>query len=164
MRITCRSTASRRFTVTAISDPGAQSKEPKDWEAKNKEVSQCPGVFLAAYVWGTNGRRFASLSDSERNNVVIPCVRMLHDKNEQYLEEIVHWCWDSQASPGGGAFAFFAPGDQTRYQAALCEPVLNDSGRPRILFAGEHLAVIHGWIQGAMQTALAAVRHFLGSN
>jgi monoamine oxidase len=125
-----------------------------DWKARDAGLSHTPGVFLAAYVWGTNARRFASLNDKERDGLMIQSVGHLHNSNERLLEGTKHWCWDAQG--GGGAFACFAPGEQRRYQSALCEPILGQHDKPMILFAGEHIGVIQGWIQSAMQTALLA--------
>jgi monoamine oxidase len=130
--------------------------ELPDVEPTSAERSNSPGVFLAAYVWGTNARRFASLDDSDRDELIRASVAQLHDHNEQYLEDIVHIAWDARSSPGGGAFAFFAPGEQSRYQASLCEPLTVDE-HPRVFFAGEHIGIVHGWLQSSAQTALAAV-------
>jgi monoamine oxidase len=130
-----------------------ESQEPSEWESVRDEVSKSPGVFLAAYMWESNARRFAALSEAERSEIAISNVAALHPDNEKLLEDIVHHSWDV----GGGAFASFAPGEQSRYQAALCEPLFDGDGQPKVFFAGEHLAIMHGWIQGAIQSALAAV-------
>jgi monoamine oxidase len=125
-----------------------------DWEPISPASSEEPGVFLAAYLWGTNAQRFASLSDPERDELIGRSVSQLHPDNDHYLEEIVHFSWDEQSVPGGGAFAFFAPGEQRRYQAQLCAPFPADE--PRVFFAGEHVGIVHGWIQSAIQSALAS--------
>lgn len=121
---------------------------------RSRAVSHEPGVFLAAYMWGTNARRFASLTDSERDDLICRCVAELHPRNEAYLEDIIHISWDEASNPGGGAFAFYSPAEQRRYQRALCAPVPSDE--PRVFFAGEHVGVLQGWIQSAIQSALAA--------
>lgn len=138
------------FSATSLKD---EPQEPTEWESVNEEVSKSPGVFLAAYMWESNARRFAALGDSERSEIAISNVAALHPDNEKLLEDIVHHSWDL----GGGAFASFAPGEQSRYQAALCQPLFDGDGQPKVFFAGEHLAIMHGWIQGAIQSALAAV-------
>ncbi|KXK05257.1 MAG: Flavin containing amine oxidoreductase [Acidobacteria bacterium OLB17] len=73
--------------------------------------------------------------------------------------EFKHFSWDQQESPGGGAFAYFAPGDHLRYMEAMREPFPRED--PLVFFAGEHLSVAHAWIQGAIDTALRAVRDIL---
>ncbi len=127
-----------------------------DSEVEAQERSHAPAVFLGAYMWGTNGQRFASLTDSERDDLICRSVAELHPHNDEYLEDVVHIAWDAQTSPGGGAFAFFAPAEQARYQEALCAP-LPAADRPRVFFAGEHVGVLHGWIQSSIQSTLAAV-------
>jgi monoamine oxidase len=133
------------------------------WKAIDKDRSSGPGVLLAAYVWGTNGRRFASMSDAERTEMTVRSVEEIHPGNEQLLEEVVHWSWDEAVNPGGGAFAFFAPGEQRRYQELLCEPISDDRGDRRVFFAGEHMGIAQGWIQGAIQSAIVAVTDILGA-
>jgi monoamine oxidase len=125
-----------------------------DRVAETRERSEQPAVFLAAYLWATNARRFASLSDAERDDLICRSVAELHEHNDRYLEDVVHIAWDEQSTPGGGAFAFFAPGEQRRYQEALCVPLPADG--PKVFFAGEHVGIFHGWIQSSIQTALAA--------
>jgi monoamine oxidase len=154
-------------TIERVTERTSDSEKPTSeatvWAARNQALSEAPAVFLAAYMWGNNALRFASLTPAERTEVVVSNVRHIHPKNEEYLEDVVHWSWDEQSNPGGGAFGFFAPRMQQRYQKLLCEPVLDSSNRPRILFAGEHAAIAQGWIQGSVQTATAAVIDVLDS-
>ena len=127
------------------------------WKAVDPAISNRPGVFLAAYLWGANAERFAALSDPERTELIIPSVRAVHPDNDKYMDQDpVHWSWDEQWNPGGGAFAFFKVGEQRRYQRGLSEPLVDSRGTPRVFFAGEHVAIAHGWIQSAFQSALAA--------
>jgi monoamine oxidase len=148
------------LTVAPVFDPTRDlldiRVELTDAAPSAYERSNSPGVFLAAYLWGTNARRFSSLNDSERDDLICRSVAELHDHNDEYLEDIIHIAWDAQCNPGGGAFAFFAPGEQDRYQAALCEPLAVDN-HPRVFFAGEHVGILQGWLQSSIQTALAAV-------
>ena len=66
-----------------------------------------------------------------------------------------HIVWDGEPGTGGGAFAYYAPGEHGRYLEPLCEP--HPVSRPRVFFAGEHVSVVHAWIQGAVQSAMQAV-------
>ena len=130
--------------------------EPVGWEAEDLARSHEPGVFIAAYMFDTHAQRFASLSDRERDHLIISSVAEIHPwiRDQGVILSIEHQSWDAETSPGGGGFAAFGPGDQRRYQAALVEPWPVE--RSRVFFAGEHLAILHGWIQGAVQTGLAA--------
>lgn len=154
-----------RLSVAPNRDLDLLEQEPVDigagYAARAPEVSEAPGVFLAAYLWGKNGERFASLSDGERDDLMVRSISELHAMNESHLEDVVHLSWDAMDHPGGGAFGFFAPGEHRRYQAALCAPL--PVGRPRVFFAGEHLGILQGWIQSSVQTALTATIDVLSS-
>jgi monoamine oxidase len=129
---------------------------PQRWVARDADLSREPGAFTASYLWGTNARRFASLTDAERTELVLRSIEKLHPHIRDVVDrDPVHYSWDAATNPAGGAFAFFRPGEHARYQEALSAPVPHD--QPRIFFAGEHIAIAHAWIQGAIQTALSAV-------
>jgi monoamine oxidase len=51
-----------------------------------------------------------------------------------------------------GAFAMFAPEQQTQLQADIVRP------EGRFLFAGEHCSLYHAWIQGALESGIRAAR------
>lgn len=125
---------------------------------KSEERSKGRGALLAAYMWGQNARRFASLPTGEQDEDIRRCLERVHPGCSKYLIDIVHWPWDSQSNPGGGGFAWYTPGQQSRYQGAATKPHRIASNGPSLVcFAGEHLGLIQGWVQGAMQTALSAV-------
>ncbi len=48
----------------------------------------------------------------------------------------------------GGAFALFEPEQQTHLHDAIIQP------EGRIHFAGEHAALSHRWVQGAIESGL----------
>ena len=140
-----------------------------DWTVNAVQKSKQPAVFTAAYMWGPNADRFAALqNDDLQSMLILSSVAKVHPNIRAYVKDVdvdvVHYAWNSQSSPGSGAFAFFAPGEQSRYQKALCDPHFRDfDGIPRLFFAGEHLAIAHAWIQSAVQTALSAVFHVVNS-
>lgn len=151
-----------------ITEPGMGGTPPHyfetdRWEMKSREVANEPAVFLAAYMWGENARRFASFDTATRDKVMCDAVRTIHRQNDDLLEDIVHWSWDEQSNPGGGAFAWFGPGQHRRHQAALCEPIRDERDNARVFFAGEHTGLLHGWIQSSLQSAIAAAAHVLNA-
>ncbi|HJS87024.1 MAG TPA: NAD(P)/FAD-dependent oxidoreductase [Acetobacteraceae bacterium] len=120
--------------------------------------SEGPGALLAAYMWGDNANRFASLSPNERDRLIEECLECIHPGCRDLIDCQEHCIWNHETNPGGGAFAWYRPGQQSRYQEVLLRPHrLSPSGPNLICFAGEHLGLIQGWIQGAMQTSLHAV-------
>lgn len=129
--------------------------------ARDPELSHQPAVLTAAYRWEENSRRFLQLNDEERINSSLSGSKMLHPQIDQYVDQIIHCPWDEQVAPGSGAYAFFKPGDHERYQQPLCQPYPLD--QPRVFFAGEHLAINHASVQGAIHTAVAAAIEVLSA-
>lgn len=80
--------------MSTVMAPEILEQQTEDWEARDPGVSRSPSVLLAAYMWGTNARRFAALSSSDQTELAIRDVANLHSDNEKYLEEVVHYCWD----------------------------------------------------------------------
>ena len=127
--------------------------------AKNKDISYQPSVLTAAYRWEDNSRKFINLDETVKTDLTLQEISQLHPTIKQYTDNIIHSIWDEQNNPASGAYAYFAPGEREKYQPVLGQyyPVNN----PRVFFAGEHLAINHASIQGAIQTAIAATINLL---
>lgn len=134
---------------------GNHSQAPAQWQARSVELSRSPGVLTGAYMWEANARRFAALSDGQRTDLVLADLAELHPELIGEVEDVQHVIWDEEV--GGGTYAFFAPGDYQRFHGALRQPFPHED--PRVFFAGEHLAISHAWIQGAVQTGWQAASH-----
>jgi monoamine oxidase len=116
-----------------------------------------PTILTAAYMKGINAERFSSLRRKRsRTDLVLDSLSQLHHGIRDDVVDVRHCCWIEQTTPGGGAWAFFPPGSHERYQDLLCQPHPQQPGPERVFFAGEHLCVLHGWMQSAVQSALAA--------
>jgi len=136
-------------------DNVAEVSIPAGWTAKDRDIAAGPGAFVGAYMWGANAERFAALNNGERDALVTQSLEQLHPHIGNVIEDMEHVSWDQEEVPGGGAFAFFRPGEFSRYQQTLLRPCPDNN--PRLFFAGEHLAVLHAWIQSGIQTAWNAV-------
>jgi len=142
---------------------GAEApSEPTEWKARDRDVSAGPGALIAGYMWGINAQRFASLAAMDRDQLIRECLERIHPGTSGHVKQIVHRVWAEQVSPGGGGFAYFRPTEQRRFGALLCQPHGVGESK-RVFFAGEHDGIAQGWIQGAIQSALAAVASVLGS-
>ena len=130
--------------------------------AKDKDISYQPSVLTAAYRWEDNSRKFRTLSSTAKTDLTLEEVSQLHAEIKQYTDDIVHSIWDEDNEPGSGSYAYFAPGDREKYQHKLGQPLPVDN--PRVFFAGEHLAINHASVQGAIQTAVSAVIDLLESS
>ncbi|MYW63617.1 FAD-dependent oxidoreductase [Streptomyces sp. SID8379] len=126
-------------------------------DARDPDRSAAPAVLTGAYQWESSARRFALLPEAERTARVLQSLEELHPGISDTVDDVVHWSWDAQL--GGGAFAYLAPGQHGRYLGAL--GAAHPAPAPRVFFAGEQLSVAHAWIQGALESALHAVRAVL---
>ncbi len=112
--------------------------------------------MLASYTWGRAARRLAELSHEARSALVIGHLSAVHlQLNQQgILRRTASWNWDNHRW-SGGAFAWFMPGQHTALHPHLIAP------EGRIFFAAEHVSLAHTWMQGALESALQAVRDML---
>ncbi len=127
--------------------------------ARDPRVSAAPAVFLASYNWGQAARRWASMPHGERSQVALRHLARVHPQlsNAGLVSRTASWSWDTHPW-SGGAFAWFLPGQHS----ALHRHVVAPEGR--IYFAGEHASLTHTWMQGALESALVAVRDMLSSS
>lgn len=127
-------------------------------EARDRRVTAGPGVLLASYTWGQAARRLSVLGHTERCATVLRHLAQVHPQLGQpgVVGRTASWSWDTHPW-SGGAFAWFMPGQHT----ALHRYVVASEGR--IFFAGEHASLTHTWMQGALESALVAVREILAS-
>ena len=72
------------------------------------------------------------------------------------LRRTASWSWDRHRW-SGGAFAWFMPGQHSALHRHIVAP------EGRIFFAGEHTSLTHTWMQGALESAVRAVREILAS-
>jgi monoamine oxidase len=125
-------------------------------EARDPAVAGGPGVLLASFTWGKAAQVVDRLPAAARAEFQMSQVAKIHPQlNEAgMVRGSVAWSWDEHPWARGG-FAFPAPGQRS---------LLRDAAAPegRIHFAGEHCSLNHGWIQGALESALLAVRNMLG--
>ena len=105
------------------------------------------GVVLASYTWSEDAERWGSLCHADRIAQALENVAQIHPQVTSEFEVGVSHMWhDDEFS--GGAFAQFAPGQQTQLHDAIVAP------EGRVLFAGEHASLAHAWIQGAVESGL----------
>ncbi|HAC65785.1 MAG TPA: FAD-dependent oxidoreductase [Cyanothece sp. UBA12306] len=128
--------------------------------AQNQGISYQPSVLTAAYRWEDNSRKFINLEESDKTDLTLREISYLHPEIKQYTDDIIHSIWDEENQSGSGAYSYFAPGDREKYQPFMGQPYPADN--PRVFFAGEHLAINHASLQGAIQTAISAVINLVG--
>jgi monoamine oxidase len=107
------------------------------------------GVLLASYTWGQDALQWGAMDEETRLEEALHDVSQIHPRiREEYEIGASHaWYSDRWAR---GAFALFAPEQQSRLQADIVQP------EGRIHFAGEHCSLYHAWIQGALESGIRA--------
>ncbi|RUP48291.1 amine oxidase [Jimgerdemannia flammicorona] len=116
-----------------------------------------PGVLLVSYTWANDAARFGANSDEDVAELALRDLVKIHGKvaRDEYLgRNGVHY-WSTDPIAGGGAFALFEPGQFTSWIKDIKRPEFN------IHFAGEHTDVHHGWIVGALNSAVYATHNVM---
>ena len=115
------------------------------------DPSTSRGVLLASYTWGQDALQWGAMDDETRQEEALDDVARIHPRIREVYEVGASYAWygDRWAR---GAFAMFAPEQQTQLQADIVSP------EGRIHFAGEHCSLYHAWIQGALESGIRAAR------
>ena len=130
---------------------------PRGGAAPDPTVTDSESLFLASYTWGQLARRIAAVPDQELDCTMVRELGRVHPavaKDPGLYASEIRWCWD-QVPTQAGAYAFFLPGEQFRFYQDLVEP------DGCICLAGEHVSHTHSWIQGAIESAIVAMRHIV---
>jgi monoamine oxidase len=115
------------------------------------DPSTTRGVLLASYTWSQDAARWGAMDEETRLEEALEDVAKIHPGIREVYEVGASHAWydDRWAN---GAFALFAPEQQTQLQADIVQP------EGRIYFAGEHCSLYHAWIQGALESGIDAAR------
>lgn len=122
------------------------------WEPTSEQTGE--GGILTVYTGGDPGAALSRLSDSERIAAVVAELERLFPESRGLLEEAQTIAWPSEPYTLG-AYAAYAPGDLTRYWRALFSPA------GRLYFAGEHAALIQGYMEGAVESGQRVAKEIL---
>ena len=110
---------------------------------------------LTAWITGENAAALDRLaSPAEAGRAVIAAIETLRPAARDQLELIGLHSWGADAH-AGGAWAYFRPGEVTRFAAVLGNP------HGRLHFCGEHLATMSRGMEGAMESAEEAAAEIL---
>ncbi|HEX9027388.1 MAG TPA: FAD-dependent oxidoreductase, partial [Clostridium sp.] len=132
-------------------------------QIKNKKISvkgnhnlyDEPGVILASYNLGQDAIRLGNLDDKIRFKEIKRQVEAVHGLQKGYLDSIVEDYktvdWNSEKG-FYGAFCYFMPQQQNLFSYVMARPEYDN----RVYFAGEHISLTHGWIEGAVSSAMKA--------
>jgi monoamine oxidase len=110
-----------------------------------------PRGLLVSFISGPAAHKVGDMETGRRDRFIIDEMERAHPGLKQNLESIEVKVWH-QDPWTRGALGLPGPGEMTG--------ILIDAERPegRIHFAGEHLSRFQGWMQGALESGLRAVR------
>jgi monoamine oxidase len=124
---------------------------------------QARGVVMASYTFEREAARLGVLSEADKLRLVRENLGEIFEKDliDDTIEVSVSKNWSNDVYAGGAAFAYFSPHQRTR----LYNDLISVDWDGRACFAGEHASAFHGWIEGALRSALRAAtqvsEHFL---
>ncbi|MBE3102939.1 MAG: flavin monoamine oxidase family protein [Bacilli bacterium] len=107
-----------------------------------------PGVITASYTWEDDSVPWDSLSEESRIQEALKNLATIHGQRvyDEFITGASH-SW-AQNPYSGGDFTLFKPEQETELFHALSSP------EGRVHFAGEHTALPHAWIQGAIESGI----------
>jgi len=124
-------------------------------------------VMIASYTWSQDALRIGGLCNGRDHpdeqfliDSILGDLSALHGVTVKTLtDELKDWCaFDWYSDPFTlGAFALFGPGQFGNIYPAFDQGVAGG----RLLFAGEALSEQHAWVEGALDSAYAAVHKML---
>jgi monoamine oxidase len=111
---------------------------------------------LTAWITGNFAAELDTLTSADAGRAVLTAIEQLRPAAKGQLELIGMHSWGADRF-AAGAWAYFRPGEVTRFAAVL--------GRPhgRLHFSGEHLATESRGMEGAMESAERAVAAILAN-
>lgn len=113
-----------------------------------------PGVLLATYNLGLNASRIGNLSEARRVEVIKRQVEKVHGLPIGYLDDIVtdyktiNW----GTEPWYLGICYYRAEQKTLFSASMDLPAFDG----KMYYAGVHISETHGWMQGALKTAMEA--------
>jgi monoamine oxidase len=109
---------------------------------------------LAAWITGDNAAALDRLPPADAGCAVLTAIEALRPAARDQLELIGLKSWGADAY-AGGAWAYFRPGEVTRFAAVLGQ------AHGRLKFCGEHLGTENRGMEGAMESAEEAAAAIL---
>jgi monoamine oxidase len=125
---------------------------------KSYKIYDEPGVLLASYNLNQDAIRVGNLDYKTRVEEIKRQVEAVHGIPKGYLDSVVKDFktvdWNNEKG-FYGAFCYFMPQQQKLFSYAMAKPEYDN----RVYFAGEHISLTHGWIEGAVNSGMKAANY-----
>lgn len=134
---------------------GESPAEASGFEAElaSAEAPDRPGTILGAYTI-TEGAVQLCADSNPVERVLASFPQALQEFARRFLKGSFAWCWN-RSEWAKGAFAITTPGYLSRYFQ------ISKREEGSIYFAGEHVSITPGWIQGSLESSLREVARML---
>ncbi|WP_279380108.1 flavin monoamine oxidase family protein [Sporosalibacterium faouarense] len=125
------------------------------WYPSDFKENKQKGVLIASYNFTSDSLRLGNIPKPTRVDMIKNQVAEVHGLTFEYIDSIVEdyasiqWYNHPQSL---GAFSYFLPGQKRLFSYPVTQPEYNN----KVFFAGEHISVSHGWINGAALTGMKA--------
>lgn len=133
------------------------------WVSSSREIPQNqsftdggskPGIVVASYSWGRDARRMGAIPYKDRPETAMGILEDIHPGISKTVLKGTSIFWDEDPW-ARGAFAFTQPYElRSHWENGVM-------GEKRCHFAGEHLSLNQGWMQGALKSGLFAAESIL---
>jgi len=117
----------------------------------NDYGSSGKGVLLGGYIWGPNAYEFSAMSAEQRIKSALHYGSQLHSQYQQEFDSGISVSWHRNPWTNG-CYAQWTNELRAAHYDAMCE-IDN-----RIVLAGEHVSYIPAWQEGAILSALDAIK------
>ena len=113
-------------------------------------------MLLGSYTLSGAAKRLNHLAPARRSSEVVHDLSHIHPelRDAGMILQAAGWSWDQYRWSRG---AFAPPGQDPALIGLIASPF------DRVHFAGEHTSMHATWMQGALESALRAVREILGA-
>lgn len=125
---------------------------------KKNNLDNQQGVLLASYNLNQDAIRIGNLDEKICFEQIKRQVEAVHGLSRGYLDSVVEDFkivdWNKEKG-FYGAFCYFMPEQQSLFSYIMAQPEYEN----KIYFAGEHISLIHGWIEGAISSGMIAANN-----
>ena len=129
---------------------------PRGRRAVDHDAAEKPGTLLAAYTLNDGAKALQAMRREDRREAVLASLEAVHGKVVREAVHFVPWSWDDYPW-AGGALAITPPKDLSEHLAAA------KRAERGVHFAGEHVSIAPGWVQGSLESTLREVEAMLRS-
>ena len=132
---------------------GGETSEPETAVRSELEPDR-PGALLASYTFNQGAATLCRESNDVACKMVADQIRKIHPDMPDYDQGLA-WCWEKKHTWSRAALALTQPHDLSTYIAAAKQ------NEGRVYFAGEHVSIAPGWIQGSLESSLRELARML---